>query len=66
MRPGSSSSAHAPSVPITRPPNCVPGIGFGTEPVAMIRHFVASISVPSKFPPTFTLPSLVTAPKPSM
>ena len=40
IRPGSSSSAHAPSVPITRPPNCVPGIGFGTEPVAMITHFV--------------------------
>ena len=63
---GSSSSAHAPSVPITRPPNCVPGIGFGTEPVARMTHFVASISVPSKLPPTLTLPSSVTEPKPSM
>ena len=53
-------------MPITRPPNCVPGIGFGTEPVARITHFVASISLPSKFPPTFTLPSSVTDPKPSM
>ena len=31
---GSSSSAHASSVPMTRPPNSVPGIGLGTEPVA--------------------------------
>ena len=31
---GSSSSAHASSVPITRPPNCAPGIGRLTEPVA--------------------------------
>ena len=64
--PGSSGSAHASSVPITRPPNCVPGIGFGTEPVARITHLVASISVPSKLPPTLTLPSAVTDPKPSM
>ena len=33
---GSSSSAHASSVPMTRPPNSVPGIGLGTEPVARI------------------------------
>ncbi len=31
---GSSSSAQASSVPMTRPPNCVPGIGFLTDPVA--------------------------------
>ena len=63
---GSSSNAHASSVPTMRPPNSVPGIGFGIEPVARITHFVASISVPSKLPPTFTLPSLVSDPKPSM
>jgi len=34
MRAGTSLSAHASSVPITRPPNCVPGIGRGTDPVA--------------------------------
>ena len=28
------SSAHASSVPMTRPPNSVPGSGLGTEPVA--------------------------------
>ena len=63
---GSSSSAHASSVPITRPPNWVPGIGLGIDPVASTTHLVASISVPSKFPPTLTLPSAVTDPKPSM
>ena len=63
---GSSSSAHASSVPITRPPNSVPGIGLGIEPVARTTHLVASISVPSKLPPTLTLPSEVTEPKPSM
>ena len=38
---GSSSKAHASSVPITRPPNCVPGTGLGTEPVAMMIAFDA-------------------------
>ena len=38
---GSSSSAHASSVPITRPPNCVPGTGLGTEPVARMIAFDA-------------------------
>ena len=56
---GSSSSAHASSVPMMRPPNSVPGIGLGTEPVARMTVF-ASISVPSKLPPTLTLPSSVT------
>ena len=48
-----------------RPPNCVPGSGLGTEPVARMT-VLASISVPSKLPPTFTLPSSVTEPWPSM
>ena len=38
---GSSVSAHASSVPITRPPNCVPGIGFLTDPVASTIVFAA-------------------------
>jgi hypothetical protein len=58
-------SAHASSVPITRPPNCVPGIGLGIEPVASTT-VLASMTVPSKLPPTFTLPSSVSEPKPSM
>ena len=62
---GSSSSAHASSVPMTRPPKCVPGSGFVTEPVARMTPF-ASISVPSKLPPTLTLASSVTEPWPSM
>ncbi len=53
-------------MPITRPPNCVPGIGVGIEPVAMITPLVASISVPSKLPPILTLPSLVTEAWPSI
>ena len=36
---GSSSNAHASSVPITRPPNCVPGTGLATEPVARMIAF---------------------------
>ena len=48
-----------------RPPNSVPGSGLGTEPVARMTVF-ASISVPSKLPPTLTLPSSVTEPWPSM
>ena len=39
---GSDSSAHASSVPITRPPNCVPGTGLATEPVASTIALVAS------------------------
>ncbi len=35
-RAGTSGSAHASSVPITRPPNSTPGIGRGIEPVARI------------------------------
>ncbi len=62
-RPGSESSAQAPSVLMTRPPNSVPGIGLGTEPVASTTHFVASIASPSR---TWTLPSAVTEAKPSM
>ena len=33
-RAGTSASAHASSVPITRPPNSTPGIDRGTDPVA--------------------------------
>ena len=66
MEDGSSSSAQASSVPMTRPPKLVPGIGRGTEPVARITPLAASISSPSKFPPTLTLASEVTEPWPSM
>ena len=52
-------------MPITRPPKRVPGSGRFTEPVARIT-VCAAISVPSKLPPTFTLPSSVTTPWPSM
>ncbi len=62
---GSSVSAQASSVPMTRPPNCVPGSAFFTEPVARIT-VLAAISVPSKLPPTLTLPSSVTDAWPSM
>ena len=65
MRLGSSWSAHASSVPITRLPNFVPGIGRLTEPVASTMHFVASISSPSLLEPTRTLPAPVSAPWPS-
>ena len=51
---------------MTRPPNWVPGIGFLTEPVAMITQRLATISEPSKLPPTRTLPSSVTAPWPEI
>ena len=64
--PGSSFSAQASSVPITRPPNCVPGSGLAIEPVARTTQVLASISLPSKLPPTLTLPSSVTEPKPSI
>ncbi len=62
---GSSGSAHASSVPMTRPPKCVPGSGFFTEPVARMTN-LAPYSVPSKLPPTLTLASSVTTPCPSM
>ena len=64
--PGSCSNAHASSVPMMRPPNCVPGIGLGSDPVASTTHVFASITLPSKLPPTLTLPSSVTEPKPSI
>ena len=57
---GRSSSSQAPAVSITRPPKLVPGTGRATEPVARMT-VLASISVPSKSPPTLTLPSAVTA-----
>ena len=63
---GSSFSAHASSVAMMRPPNSVPGIGLGIEPVASTTRFSASITLPSKLPPTFTLPSSVSEPKPSI
>ena len=65
MEPGSSPISQAPAVSITRPPNCVPGTGRATEPVASTTT-LASSSRPSKSPPTFTLPSAVTAPWPLM
>ena len=63
--PGSSSSAHAVSVPRTRPPNRRPRIGVGTEPVARTT-FRASISVPSLAAPIRTPPSSVRAACPSI
>ena len=55
---GSSSSAQASSVPMTRPPNCVPGQRLlhraGREDDGLRLD-----SVPSKLPPTLTLPSSV-------
>ena len=42
---GSSASAQASSVPITRPPNSVPGIGRFTDPVAS-RIVLAAIWSP--------------------
>ena len=48
-------------MPITRPPNSVPGTGLGTEPVARIT-VLAWISSS----PTLTLPSAVSEPTPSM
>ena len=49
-------------MPITRPPNWVPGIGFLTEPVARMTPFATSISSPE----TRALPWAVTAPTPEM
>ena len=63
--PGSSSSAHAVSVPSTRPPNFSPSTGLGTEPTA-ITTFSASISSPSFWAPIRTLASSVSAPWPSI
>ena len=45
-------SAHASSVPITRPPNSTPGIARGTEPVARTTP-----CAPNDSPPTRTEPS---------
>ena len=59
---GSASSAHASSVPMTRPPNSRPGTGLGTEPVASTIALRASISAS----PTRTLPSPVSEPEPSI
>ena len=58
---GSSVSAHASSVPITRPPNSVPGIGLLTEPVASTIVFAAIVC-----PPTVTCPAPASAPSPSI
>ena len=49
---------------MTRPPKRVPGSGFFTDPVARMTT-LAAISLPSKLPPTLTLPSSVTDPCPS-
>ena len=58
---GSSSSAQASSVPITRPPNCAPGIGRFTEPVAS-RIVLAAIV----WSPTVTRPPPASDPEPSI
>ncbi len=48
-----------------RPPNERPRIGFAAVPQASTTRSVW-ISVPSNWPPIFTLPSSVTEPKPSI
>jgi hypothetical protein len=58
---GSSGNAQASSVPITRPPNAVPGIGFFTEPVAS-RIVFALIC----WGPTLTAPLPASDPSPSI
>ena len=62
---GCSFRSHIPAVSSTRLPNFRSRIGFGTEPTARITRSV-SISVPSNWPPIFTLASSVTEPKPSI
>ena len=59
--PAARSNAHASSVPITRPPNDVPGSGRGTEPVASTMHFDAS----SSRSPTVTVLPPASVPSPS-
>ena len=62
---GCSFRSHMPAVSRMRLPNFRSRIGLGTEPTARITWSV-SISVPSNWPPIFTLASSVTEPKPSM
>ena len=64
-RDGCSLSSHMPAVSRMRLPNWRSRIGFATEPHASTTRSV-SISVPSNWPPIFTLPSSVTEPKPSI
>ena len=62
---GCSDVSHMPAVSTIGPPNSSPATGRGTDPHASTT-VPASISVPSKEPPTFTLPSSVTEPRPSI
>ena len=62
---GCSFSSHMPAVSRIRLPNWRSRIGLATEPQARITRSVW-ISVPSNWPPIFTLPSSVTEPKPSI
>ena len=64
-REGCSSRSHIPAVSRIRGPNWRSSSGLATEPQARITRS-ASISVPSNWPPIFTLASSVTEPKPSM
>ena len=61
IRAGSSGSAQAPSVPITRPSSSAPGIVRGTDPVARITVCAVSVS-----PPTITSPSAFSFASPSI
>ena len=64
-REGSSSNAHASSVPMTRPPNCVPGIGRATDPVAMMILPALCSSPPTRTvppPPSDASPSRTSIP----
>ena len=62
---GWSAVSHIPAVSTIRPPNWRSPTGRGIEPQARITE-PASISEPSNEPPTFTLASSVTEPKPSI
>ncbi len=64
-RPGCSFSSHMPAVSRMRLPNWRSRIGLATDPVASTTRS-AFISVPSNWPPIFTLPSSVTEPNPSI
>ena len=62
---GCSFRSHIAAVSRMRLPNFRSRSGLGTEPTARITRSVW-ISVPSNWPPIFTLPSSVTEPKPSI
>ena len=61
MLSGSSASAQASSVPITRPPNSVPGIGRLTDPVAstiVLAAICSPLTVIEPLPASDASPSI--------